>query len=55
LREGGAGFFSSHVSIQKRLPILPAPRENQFIKHLFGTAPSDPRLESGAGAVPNRP
>jgi hypothetical protein len=55
LREGGAGFFSSHVSIQKRLSILAAPRENQFTKHLFGTAPPDPRLESGAGAVPNRP
>jgi hypothetical protein len=55
LRKGGAVFFSSHVSIQTRLSILPAPRENQFTKHLFGTAPPDPRLGSGAGAVPNRP
>jgi hypothetical protein len=26
-----------------------------FKKYPFGTAPPDPRLESGAGAVPNGP
>jgi hypothetical protein len=30
-------------------------RESVFKKYLFGTAPPDPRLESGAGAVPNGP
>jgi hypothetical protein len=30
-------------------------RESILKKYPFGTAPPDPRLESGAGAVPNGP
>jgi hypothetical protein len=32
LREGGAGFFRSHLSSQKTTPNLSAPHENQFKK-----------------------
>jgi hypothetical protein len=53
--EGEAGFFRSHLSSQKRLPIFRLHTRISLKKYLFGTAPPDPRLESGAGAVPNGP
>jgi hypothetical protein len=55
LREGGAGFFRSHLSSQKQLLIFWLHTRISFKKYPFGTAPLDPRLESGAGAVPNGP
>jgi hypothetical protein len=55
LREGGAGFFRSHLSSQKRLPIFRLHTRISLKKYPFGTAALDPPLESGAGAVPNGP
>jgi hypothetical protein len=55
LRMSGAGFFRSHLSTQKRLPIFRLHTRISLKKYPFGTAPLDPRLESGAGAVPNGP
>jgi hypothetical protein len=55
LREGGAGFFRSHLSSQKRLTIFQLHIRISLKKYPFGTASPDPRLESGAGAVPNGP
>jgi hypothetical protein len=48
-------FFLDPPFFTKTIPNLSAPHENQFKKYPFGTAPPDPRLESGAGAVPNGP
>jgi hypothetical protein len=53
--EGGACFFRSYISSQKRLLIFRLHTRISFKKYPFGTAPLDPRLESGAGAVPNGP
>jgi hypothetical protein len=55
LKEGGAGFFRSHISSQKRLPIFRLHTRISLKKYPFDTAPQDPGLESGAGAVPNGP
>jgi hypothetical protein len=52
---GGAGFFRFHLSSQKRLPIFRLHTRISLKKYPFGTAPPDPRLESGAGVVPNGP
>jgi hypothetical protein len=48
-------FFRSNLSTQKRLLIFRLHTRISLKKYLFGTAPLDPRLESGAGAVPNGP
>jgi hypothetical protein len=53
--EGGAGFFRSHISSQKRLPIFRLHTRISLKNYPFGTAPPDPRLESGVVAVPNGP
>jgi hypothetical protein len=52
---GCSRFFYIPPFFKKTTPDLSAPHENQFKKYTFGTAASDPHLESRAGAVPNGP
>jgi hypothetical protein len=55
LRESGAGFFRSHLSSQKWLPIFRLHTRISLKKYPFDTVPPDPRLESGAGVCQTGP
>jgi hypothetical protein len=48
-------FLDPNFLHKKRLPIFWLHTRISLKKYPFGTAPPDPRLESGAGAVPNGP